>query len=221
MSLKSASLGSASLGSASLGSPSRGRLTTVVALGIAIRFALGAALFTSVISAAPASAHAVLLQTMPAANAALTAPPTQVVLKFDEPVGTTFAKVLVTSAGGANAARGKPSVLGGTVTQALRPGLLAGSYRIVYQVTSDDGHPVSGESRFTLTLGSTGPATSSAPAPPGQATSSPPTAVAAPPVEETKADEGNWLTRFVVPIAGSVGLVIIGLGLLLWERRRR
>jgi len=192
-----------------------------VALGIAISFALGAALFTSVISAAPASAHAVLLQSTPAANAALTTAPTQVVLKFDEPVGSTFAKVLVSSAGGANVAHGKPSVLGGTVTQALSPGMTAGSYRIAFQVTSDDGHPVSGESHFTLTVGATVPATSSVPAPGSQATSSPPTAHGAPPVEDSKAEEGSWLTRFVVPIAGSVGLVIIGLGVLLWERRRR
>ncbi|MDQ1538067.1 MAG: copper resistance protein, partial [Actinomycetota bacterium] len=176
-----------SLGSASLRSASRGRLATVLALGIAISFALGAALFTSVISAAPASAHAVLVQTIPAANAALTAAPTQVVLKFDEPVGNTFATVLVTSASGVNVARGKPAVLGGTVIQALGPGMLAGTYRIAYQVTSDDGHPVSGESRFTLTLGTTGSATSTAPASPSQATSSPAGAVAVPPVEDSKA----------------------------------
>jgi len=32
---------------------------------------------------------------------------------------------------------------------------------------------------------------------------------------------GGWLTRNLVPASGAVGLLVIGAGVLLWERRRR
>src|SRR5665647_3912023 len=98
---------------------SRRSLATVLATGMAVSFALGASLVTSVISAAPASAHAALVKITPDADARLTNAPTQVVLEFDEPVSATFATIVVTTAAGLSVARGKPTVLGAKVTQAL------------------------------------------------------------------------------------------------------
>jgi methionine-rich copper-binding protein CopC len=194
---------------------SRRPLATVVAAGVALAFAFGAALVTSVISAAPASAHAVLVGITPAANAQLTTAPTKVVVEFDEPVSTNFATVVVTNAAGASVATGKAAVLGAKVTQALSPALSSGAYRIAYQVTSDDGHPVSGESRFTLKLGAgASPATTSSPAK-GAATAAGSSAVGAP------AGQSSWLSRYGVPTAGAVGLLVLGAGLLLSRRRRR
>jgi hypothetical protein len=43
-------------------------------------------------------------------------------------------------------------VLTATVTEKAGPG----AYRVAWQVTSDDGHPVSGESSFTVTGGAAG-----------------------------------------------------------------
>jgi methionine-rich copper-binding protein CopC len=196
---------------------SRHPLATVVAAGVALAFAFGAALVTSVISAAPASAHAVLVGITPAANAQLTTAPTKVVVEFDEPVSTNFATVVVTSAAGVSVAKGKAAVLGAKVTQAIGPDLASGAYRIAYQVTSDDGHPVSGESRFTLKLGSSAsPATPSSP--PTSAATAPavgPSALGAP------AGQSSWLSRYGVPTAGAVGLLALGSGLLLSRRRRR
>ena len=122
-----------------------------LATGVALSFALGAVLVTSVISAAPASAHAALVKITPDADAQLTTAPTEVVLEFDEPVSATFATVVVTTAAGVTVARGKPTVLGAKVTQALSPTMASGGYRIAFRVVSNDGHPVSGQSRFTLT----------------------------------------------------------------------
>lgn len=197
-------------------------LQAVLAAGVALSFAFGAALVAWVISAAPASAHAVLVKIAPAADAKLTTAPSQVVVEFNEPVGSTFAAVVVTNAAGVSVGSGKPTVLGGKVTQPLSPEMTSGAYRIAYRVTSDDGHPVTGESKFTLTLASgLSPATSAAApsASPSAATPSVPVTATLSAAGPTT-DQGGWLAQNLFPVSGAVGLFIIGAGLLLWERRR-
>jgi copper resistance protein C len=198
-------------------------LQAVLAAGVALSFAFGAALVTSVISAAPASAHAVLVKITPAADAKLTTAPSQVVVEFNETVGSTFAAVVVTNAAGVSLSSGKPSVLGGKLTQALRPEMASGDYRVAYRVTSDDGHPVSGESKFTLTLAAGPTPATSAAAPSASPSAAAPSAPATSTLraEGTTADQRGWLAQNLFPVAGAVGLLIIGAGLLLWERRRR
>jgi methionine-rich copper-binding protein CopC len=193
-------------------------LATLLGAGVALSFAFGAALVTSVISAAPASAHAVLIKVTPGDGAQLTTAPTQVVVEFNEPLSATFVTVVVTNDAGRGVAKGKASVQGATVTQALSPNLGSGGYRIAFRVTSDDGHPVTGESKFTLKLASATSPTTTARTPSLSPTD---------PVQETPtpkgapADQANWPTRFLTPIAGALGLLVIGAAGLLWDRRRR
>jgi methionine-rich copper-binding protein CopC len=198
-------------------------LPTMLAAGVALSFAFGAALVTSVISAAPASAHAVLVKISPAANAKLTTAPTQVVVEFDEPVSTTFARVVVTTAAGVSVTRGKATVLGGKVTQTLSPEMTSGDYRVAFGVTSDDGHPVTGESKFTVALApGTVPTSAGTPSgSPGAATPPVPVTAAASAQDAAADQDGGLLTRNLVPISGAVGLLVIGAGVLLWERQRR
>jgi copper resistance protein C len=199
-------------------SPSRTPLSAVLVVGVALSFAFAAALVASVMSAAPSSAHAVLIKVTPAANAQLTRTPRLVVLEFDEPVIATFATVVVTNAAGASVAQGNAAVQGAKVTEVLSPDMASGRYRVAFQVTSNDGHPVSGESRFTLTLPSgTRPATSA-----GASSAKPSVPVTAtPPAQGSNAVQGSWLTRFLVPIAGTVGLIVVGGGTALRKRKRR
>lgn len=198
-------------------------LAAVLAAGVALSFAFGAALVTSVIGAAPASAHAVLVKITPAANAQLTKAPTQVVAEFNEPVSNKFVTVLVTTDAGVSVARGKPTVLGGTVTQLLAPGLASGAYKVAYQVRGDDGHPIPGQSSFTLRLGAGTSPTTGAPSatPTAPATTTPAVPATTPAAAGTNAVQDGWLARFLVPIAGSIGLLVMGAGVLVWERRRR
>ena len=49
-----------------------------------------------------------------------------------------------------------PTVAGTVVTAAVTEKAGPGAYRIAWQVTSDDGHPVSGEASFTVTGGAAG-----------------------------------------------------------------
>jgi methionine-rich copper-binding protein CopC len=210
-------------------------VANVLVTGIALSLTMVAALVAmvvamvvaSVISAAPASAHAALVKITPNADAHLTTAPREVLLEFDEPVSATFATVVVTTAAGVTVVRGRPRVLGAKVTQALSPEMASGSYRVAYRVVSSDGHPVSGESRFTLTLTS-GPSPATlglTPSASASASSGPPTpsapALARPPTKSPKPGQAGWLSRSLVPIGGAAGLMIVGGGVLLWACRRR
>ena len=210
---------------------SRSPLATALVAAVALSFAVGTALVTSVTNAGPASAHAALVKITPGAGAQLTAAPTEVVLEFDEPMSATFATVVVTTAGGVTVARGKPTVLGAKMRQALTPDLASGGYRVAYRVVSADGHSLSGESNFTLTLPSgASPATSAvtplasasalASASRTAATPSVP-AVAGTSTEDGRPGQGGWLSRSLVLTAGAVGLLVIGAGVLLRDRQRR
>jgi methionine-rich copper-binding protein CopC len=202
-------------------------VTLSLTMGAALAAVVVAMVFASVISAAPASAHAALVKITPEADAHLTTAPTEVMLEFDEPVSATFAAVVVTTAAGVTVVRGRPRVQGAKVTQALSPEMVSGSYRVAYRVVSNDGHPVSGESRFTLTLTS-GPSPATLGGTPGasaSASSGPPTpsapALARPPTNSPEPGQAGWLSRSLVPIGGAAGLLVVGGGVLLWARQRR
>jgi copper resistance protein C len=204
---------------------SRGHLARVLTVGVALSFAWGAVVVTALVSAAPASAHAALVKITPNADATLTTAPTEVVLQFDEPVSPTFATVVVTTAAGVNVARGKPTVLGARVTQPLSPAIASGGYRIAYRVVSNDGHPVSGESHFSLTLASGSGSATPVGTPPtsGSATSATAAAstIAGPSSTRPQPGPVRWPSRYLVPGSGAVAFLAIGAGLFVWYRQRR
>jgi len=113
-----------------------------------VALALG---FASVALAAPASAHAGLLQATPAPGSTVDLSPTLVSLQFSEPVGLNSRSIQVTDSAGRRVDRGVPHVLEGvadTVAVDLRTGLARGSYTVVWRVVSADAHPVSGTFSF-------------------------------------------------------------------------
>ncbi len=216
-------------------SVSRGPYLPVAAAAVAFAFVLSAAAIVSVIIAMPASAHTALVKITPSAGAALTTAPTEVVLEFNEPVSRTFATVAVRTAGGVSVSRGTPMVRGAKVTQPLSPDLASGAYRVAYRLVSADGHPVSGESRFTLTVTAVpSPATSAGPPSAGTlsasaAASAAASAPAATPsvrplgalANDSQGAKSGRLSRFFVPMTGAVGLLFIAGGVLWWHRQRR
>jgi methionine-rich copper-binding protein CopC len=192
------------------------RSTVVVTMMAAA--ALGLALFTSLIGATSASAHAELVKITPERNAQLGTEPKQVTLEFNERLSTSFATVVVTTSAGVTVTSGKPKVVGAKVTQMLSPGLDAGRYRVAFRVVSADGHPVTGESVFSLTTPRANPSTQAPPA------SSP----SAPTVDGAQATStlihqdgpGAGPSASSKAIAGGIGLVIAGACVLLWRRKR-
>jgi copper resistance protein C len=133
------------------------------------------AVFLLLVPAAPALAHNSLTGSSPGDGARLTRPPASVRLTFLARLKPASTKVTITGPDGASAAAGAPTFSGSRVTVPFRAGP-AGRYEVAYEVPSDDGHPIKGEVRFTLTVGA-GPAT----APPTTPAAAPTTSAAATP----------------------------------------
>ena len=129
-----------------------------------LRFALVAAVagLLTVLGSGVASAHNILISSSPAEGAQLAVAPGEITLSFDQPVQTYEPVVTVTgpalTPGGA-ATRweaGDITILDGNVTAKVNPLGPAGQYIIGYRIISNDGHPVTGDVRFTLTAAGAG-----------------------------------------------------------------
>jgi copper resistance protein C len=104
-----------------------------------------------VVGAVPASAHASLVRSSPAAQSAMGTAPTSVRLTFDENIRAP-SLILVTDASGASVAQGKTSVVDNIVSTHVRIAA-SGDFYAVYRVVSADGHPVSGRLAFSVGTG--------------------------------------------------------------------
>lgn len=111
--------------------------------------------------AATAFAHAGLDSSTPAANSVLEAPPSEIVLDFDETVEVSLAQIEVYDGSGASLTVGTPRRGGDdTIVTAPLPTLDDGLYGVVWRTSSVDGHAVSGSFAFQVgTAGDLDPAT--------------------------------------------------------------
>lgn len=101
--------------------------------------------------ASPALAHNVLVGSDPADGAHRDSGPRQVRLTFDQPVRAGYDTVHVIGPNAQHWTAGPARVEGNDVTAPVRELGPAGAYAVVYRVLSDDGHPVTGKTTFTLT----------------------------------------------------------------------
>jgi len=152
------------------------------------------------VTVAPASAHAELVSSNPTDGATLPSLPAEVVLTFDENVGTP-AYVSVTDADGTSVASGEAAIDGATVTQRLSTTAAAGTYSLAYRVVSDDGHPVTGTLGFTVTGDTTSPAPETSQEAPSPA-------------------QKSFVERHADHIVVGAVLLLAALGLLALSRRR-
>lgn len=121
------------------------------------RFAVGSAVAgLLVLCGTPAYAHDVLVASQPGNGAEVSTGPGEVTLRFDKPVQFGFDEVDVIGPGNTYWAAGPTTVSGDTVTAPVRPLGPPGVYTIRYRIVSADGHPVSGQSSFTLTTPGSG-----------------------------------------------------------------
>ncbi|MEW2383118.1 copper resistance CopC family protein [Micromonospora sp. NPDC047707] len=119
---------------------------------------------------APAAAHNQLTGSDPRDGARIATAPARIELRFLAKLDAATTEVTVTGPDNVAAAGGAPTFSGTRVSVPFRPGR-AGLYIVGYRVQSSDGHPVSGEVRFTLTTGT--PADPSVSATPSAPTGSP------------------------------------------------
>ena len=128
------------------------RLRSVLAAFLA---AAAGALF---VAPSPASAHAVLVYSVPAASSVLPAAPEQLVLDFDENVEAGLSSLRLFDSAQKEVALGRPELLANdaSVVVADLPRLAEGTYVVVWRVTSADGHPVNGAFPFEIGTVSSG-----------------------------------------------------------------
>ncbi|WP_238695514.1 copper resistance CopC family protein [Ornithinimicrobium flavum] len=96
-----------------------------------------------------ALAHDELLGSDPADGASGVAP-AQVTLTFSGQIAQVGATVVVTDGSGASVVAGEPVAEGTEVVQPLAADLAPGAYEVVWRVTSQDGHPISGTFGFEV-----------------------------------------------------------------------
>jgi copper resistance protein C len=113
--------------------------------------------------ATAAQAHNILVGTSPAAGSIAKVVPAAVTLTFNEPALAIGTEIIVTGPAGQEQS-GAAVLVNNTVTEHLQPGSPAGTYTVLWRVTSADGHPVSGKFSFTATSPSPGQRPSATPA---------------------------------------------------------
>jgi len=101
--------------------------------------------------AAPATAHSLLLESAPASGATVTAPPRELMLRFNNRIEKSLSRVRLLDEGGA----ARPLVIaadggGADRLTAAVPPLSPGRWRVEWQVLSKDGHVVAGRFEFRL-----------------------------------------------------------------------
>ncbi|MFI7305351.1 copper resistance CopC family protein [Micromonospora aurantiaca] len=189
--------------------------TWMVVLGVVAAFAL--------LPAAPAAAHNSLTGSDPRDGARLAAAPERIELRFLATPKEATTEVTVTGPDNVAATGGAPTFSGKRVIVPFRPGA-AGLYIVTYRLASDDGHPIKGEVRFTLTTGTPAESPSATVPPTSAAPTAAPTSAVPSPASPTPAaagadDDGGtgWLW-----VAGAVVvLAALGGGLLLRRRATR
>ncbi|HET8893594.1 MAG TPA: copper resistance protein CopC [Gaiellaceae bacterium] len=97
-----------------------------------------AAVIVALAFPAAASAHAVLLRTVPADRAVSPTPPRQVLVVFDRPVHVGPGNAVVRD-GGDSVLAAAPSAQGKALVLPLRANLRDGDYSVRWSVISDDG----------------------------------------------------------------------------------
>lgn len=107
----------------------------------------------AVLTTSPASAHAQLVRSNPAANATISASPKTITLTFSAKVAPTFSKFeLVMPEHGGMKVPVKTSVSkdGKSIVGTVSAPLAKGAYKIAWSVASADGHKMTGEVPFKV-----------------------------------------------------------------------
>ncbi|MCP3799546.1 copper resistance protein CopC [Allokutzneria sp. A3M-2-11 16] len=140
-----------------------------------MRRALGVLLATGlalVVSAGPALAHNVLVDSSPKKDSQVENSPTELKLVFDQPVQAAelVNSVTLTGPGSTRWPVGKPAVENTAVTVPVQGPLgAAGEYTVAFRILSADGHPVGDKLSFHLTKDGSGTAATTGAASPAPA----------------------------------------------------
>ncbi|MFD1659521.1 copper resistance protein CopC [Streptomyces caeni] len=180
--------------------------------------ALLLAVLSVLLPASPASAHARILGSSPAADSVVAKAPTTVTLRFDGPVNQQYTTVAVTGPDGSYYSEGTPSVVNADVRQKVRA-LPTGTIQVTWRTVAADGAPLQG--RFTFTSTDEAAAAAARPSPPPTTAPSTPAARASSPPARPVASGGSGGTADQVWWAAGGVLVALVVGLLAVDARSR
>ncbi|GAB49661.1 copper resistance CopC family protein [Mobilicoccus pelagius] len=155
-----------------------------------------------------AAAHSALVSSTPKDGEKLAAMPTTAALVFNENIEPRGTQIVI--ADHADVAHPvTPQVDGPEVIAAIPEGLPDGLVHVRYRVVSADGHPISGETTFTVGDSHTGSNGDTAPAAPPVPTADP-----------TSDGDGSTTMMYVLTGVAATVLVAAGLAMFLAGRRR-
>ena len=112
-------------------------------------------LLVAIVAVAPvASAHSFPEKETPSAGQQLSAPPSEVTIKFDAPIEKAFAKLEVLGADGKPETIGQPQVDPSALSLSVKVGALKpGDYTVKWGVVCIDSHHTQGSYVFTVAGG--------------------------------------------------------------------
>jgi copper resistance protein C len=103
-----------------------------------------------VLLAHPASAHAVIIDSIPAVDAVVAAGDADVTLRFNSRIDHERSRLTLVTADGATTSLTIAPDSAPDVVAAKMTGLVAGQYRLRWQVLAIDGHMTRGDIRFSV-----------------------------------------------------------------------
>jgi methionine-rich copper-binding protein CopC len=164
--------------------------------------ALVGAIFLA-LSVSPASAHTVLVNSIPQSESVINSLPQEVNITFAEDlidIGNSNSITVLDSAG-EDMSQGQVTVAGPTLSKALIPSDKTGEYKVEYRAVAADGHVIEGE--FTFTVDASGTTTSE---------------IKVDPVTSPSPDAENKLSTYLILSVTAIvgGLLIL---IFIWKRQ--
>ncbi len=177
-----------------------------------LKTSLALALLATVMFAFPAKAHDLLIDIQPASGAVLTERSFEAILTFNNPLlvveGETNAELSTKPVGSDDWVSHEIAVMDSVLTAQINLSE-AGDYDLRWKVVSSDGHPISGESTFTLEIGSSQPQETEAPI-----------LIAPAPIQEQ--GSGDSMVGFYIGLAMVIlGVIFAPIGLMIRRRARK
>ena len=179
-----------------------------------LKSSIALALLTSLLFAHPAKAHDMLIDIEPAAGAVITEATFEAKLTFNNPLlvveGETNAELATKLVGSEDWINHEVVVADQMLTSQISLSE-AGDYDLRWQVVSSDGHPISGESTFTLDIEA-----SANPEDSGE-----PILIAPSPIAEQSSGEGSMVGFYIGLAMVILGVIFAPIGLMIRRRAKK
>jgi methionine-rich copper-binding protein CopC len=160
----------------------------------------------TLMSVSAASGHSQLVSSDPVDGSVLSAPPTQVVLTFNEALLKEAVDVAIANGAGEAVSGAVATAVGAIVTIPWPSDLPPDNYSVSYRIVSGDGHPITGSIGFSYTSASSSPSVA-----PPEATpeATPEVSPEEPPTSEPAPGFPIGLVGLILALAATITVIIL------------